>query len=276
LADWRQLILPASNLATVRELVQRAQVQERERTVMALFTGVRGTGKTLASRIVAGALGVPLIEVDTLAASSHGPAPLAASVWQVLREASEQHAVLAFNDAAASLASGQANEEERFDLTARCDGYPGVVIFHSRSTVHLAQADVARLAAVIPFPFPDPSARALIWRRHLPQMARVDEADIGFLAEAFRLDGGAIAACAEAAISRSAHRGADVTRADLANALEAHYARWVLTRETRQALAALHASGASDQPEPETDHAQPAVDGASTRRTWPWQRRAHR
>src|SRR5438270_4743667 len=82
---WDQVVLPPHNFEALKDLARLVQTRSPEpqgHAVMALFTGERGTGKTTAARIIAGELGVPLIEIDTFAAASRGPAALAAAVWR--------------------------------------------------------------------------------------------------------------------------------------------------------------------------------------------------
>src|SRR5579862_9076096 len=158
---------------------------------MALFTGDTGTGKTLAARVIAAELGVPAVEVDSVTAASHGVAALAATVWQVLHEAQIRRSVVVFEDAGAVLGRRTAHRTEfdSTDISARCAGYPGLVIFCSRVGLRFDGGRPEQLSAVVEFPFPEPPVRAQLWRRWLGSQARVSESDIEFLADSFRLAG---------------------------------------------------------------------------------------
>lgn len=271
--SWSDLVLPERDLAVLRDLTEQARwavTSRQERAFMAVFTGEPGTGKTMAAQIIARSLSLPLIEVDTVRASLDGPAPLAASVWSLLRLTSDERAVLVFDDAGGSLGLGQRGEEESFDLSKRCERQAGgVIIFCSRSEVRLTPAEAERFTAVVPFPSPAAGARAAIWRRAIAPDADLSDWDVDFLARAFRLHGGEIIACATDAAGRAQGRDARIGRQDIAAALEAHYSRWIPTRETQAALVTLREAAAGDAltfpPAPQ--------DGTRPRRGWrPWGR----
>ena len=68
---------------------------------------------------------------------------------------------------------------------------------------NLDDAFVRRLDFVIDFPFPDAEDRERIWKLLLPDEAPLDEdVDVAFLAERFKLSGGAIRNCSLSPPSR--------------------------------------------------------------------------
>jgi AAA+ superfamily predicted ATPase len=250
---------------------------EQRRAFMALFSGERGTGKTMAAQALGNDLRVPVIEVDAVAASTEGVAVLAATIWRALHDGAPHRAVVVFDDAGALLGPGpahRAGETDVIDLTARCADYPGIIIFCSRIAVRLTPAEQERVSAIVPFPMPEAPARVHLWRQSLPAEAAVSEADVEFLARSFRLSGGAIHACCTTAQRAAEKGGRRVSRSDLATALELEYSNWVLGPATRAALETLrvdHAPHASDRTAADASAGVPpeARRGPSL----PWRRR---
>ncbi|HLJ02294.1 MAG TPA: AAA family ATPase [Solirubrobacteraceae bacterium] len=237
---WDQLVLPPHNQEALQDLVRLVQTRSTEpgaHSVMALLTGERGTGKTTAARIIAGELGVPLIEIDTFAAASRGPAALAAAVWRACQDGVSSRAVLLFDDAASGLRPG--SDPDAVDLPERVADYPGLVLFCSRVSVRLSPEQLPHFNAVIEFPLPEARARERLWRTHLPAGNRLTDADFALLGRSFRLSAGAIADCTADAVRRASESGSPVDHADVAAAVRAHFTQWVLARETEQALHAL-------------------------------------
>jgi hypothetical protein len=277
---WHDLVVPERSRELLRGIVQQARGQavrpEDGRAVMALFTGERGTGKTLAAQILGTDLGVPVIEVDAVAAAAEGVAALAVTAWRVLHDGARESSVIVFDDAGGLLGRGpvhRAEHEDVLDLTARCADYPGVVIFCSRIAVRLTPAEQERLAAIVPFPMPESPARAQLWRQFLPVEARLTGSDIDFIARSFRLPGGDIQACCLAAERIARDRGEPLSHAAVAAALEAHFRTWVLAPASRLALDALRDGEVAGG-----DGSASPVPATAVRRgpSLPWRRRGER
>ena len=91
---------------------------------------------------------------------------------------------------------------------------------------NLDDAFVRRLDFVIDFPFPEPSDRRRIWERMLPGAAPVaDDVDLDFLAERFKLSGGAIRNCSLAAAFSAADEGTRIEMRHLVRAVAHEYAK---------------------------------------------------
>ncbi len=278
---WDQLVLPDRTQELLADLTQQARAlaagAEHRHALMALFSGDRGTGKTTAAQALATDLGVPVIEIDAVAAVSDGVAVLAATTWRALHDGAPHRAVVVFDDAGALLGPGpahRAGETEVIDLTARCVDYPGVIIFCSRVAVRLTAAEQERVSTIVPFPMPEAPARSHLWRQSLPFDAAVSGAEVDFLARSFRLSGGAIQACCATAQRVAEKAGRSVTRVDLAAALELEYRNWVLGPATRSALEALRAGNGLDALDRAGPDDAPGIRPESRRGpSLPWRRR---
>ncbi|HEY0162498.1 MAG TPA: ATP-binding protein, partial [Edaphobacter sp.] len=77
-------------------------------------------------------------------------------------------------------------------LLQRLEVYEGPVILSTNFQKNLDEAFLRRLNELIEFPMPDEEQRKLIWTRHLPAAAPVDNLDIPYLARQFPLSGGNI------------------------------------------------------------------------------------
>ena len=85
------------------------------------------------------------------------------------------------------------------------EGYPGAVILATNFRRNIDDAFVRRLDFVIDFPFPEKEDRIRIWQKVLPPEApRGDDIDLEFLAEKFKLSGGAIRNCSLSAAFQAA------------------------------------------------------------------------
>src|SRR5207245_1484664 len=79
---------------------------------------------------------------------------------------------------------------------------------------------------LIDFPFPEPDDRRRIWRLVLPTAAPLaGDVDFNFLAERFKLSGGAIRNCSLAAAFRAADEGSQIEMRHLVRAVAQEYGK---------------------------------------------------
>ncbi|MFI6324341.1 ATP-binding protein [Nonomuraea sp. NPDC050556] len=211
---WDDLILPAPQLGQLHELCAQVRhrtlvleewgfgrIMSRRRGVSVLFTGVPGTGKTMAAEVVAGELGVDLFTVDLSAVVSKYIGETEKNLATVFRAAESSNAILFFDEAdalfgkrteVADAHDRYANIETSY-LLQKMEQHDGVVILATNLRENMDEAFARRLRLVIEFPFPDEVSRALIWRAHLPPEARISpEVDLGMLASLYPLSGAGI------------------------------------------------------------------------------------
>jgi SpoVK/Ycf46/Vps4 family AAA+-type ATPase len=106
------------------------------------------------------------------------------------------------------------------------EAYPGAVILATNFRRNIDDAFVRRLDFLIDFPFPEAEDRRRIWRLVLPTAAPLaDDVDFDFLAERFKLSGGAIRNCSLAAAFRAADEGSVIEMRHLVRAVAQEYSK---------------------------------------------------
>lgn len=169
--------------------------------LLALFTGGSGTGKTLASQIVASDNKVDLYKVDMAQLVSKWVGETEKNLSNIFAAASDSNAILFFDEADALFGKrGEvrdaqdrwANQEVNF-LLQKIEEFEGVVIMATNLRQNIEPAFMRRIHAIIDFPAPDADARYLIWKKHLGEdISNVDDDDLREIAESFPISGGSI------------------------------------------------------------------------------------
>ena len=242
---WEDLVLEKDSLAQLKELC--AQVRHRltvydhwgfERKLslgkglVALFSGPSGTGKTFASEIIAGDLGMELYQIDLSCVVSKYIGETEKNLSRVFEEAQDSNAILFFDEADALFGKRSevrdahdryANIEINY-LLQRVEEYEGVLIMASNLSKNIDNAFMRRLTFSIEFPFPDEGSRLAIWKGIFPDVAPFgNEMDFEFLARKFKIAGGNIKNVAVAAAFRAADNGGVISMEHLALALKREY-----------------------------------------------------
>jgi len=202
-ASWEDLILPAAQVALLRDLV--AAVRFRPRVyddwgfagkdwrglgVTALFAGASGTGKTLAAEVIANALGLDLYRIDLSGVVSKYIGETEKNLRRVFDAAEEGGAILLFDEADALFGKRSevkdshdryANIEVSY-LLQRMEAYHGVAILTTNSREALDTAFLRRIRFAVQFPFPAADERAAIWARIFPRKLPTHGLDVAKLA----------------------------------------------------------------------------------------------
>jgi len=198
-ATWEDLVLPEEELRLLHHLVDQVRgrmqvlrswgLSERIRrgsAVTALFTGVSGTGKTLAAEVIAGELELDMYKIDLAGIVSKYIGETERNLRRVFDAAEEGGALLLFDEADALFGKRSevkdshdryANIEVNY-LLARIEDFRGVAILATNQRHALDEAFMRRLRLVVRFPFPAPAERAHLWERAFPERAPIEELDI--------------------------------------------------------------------------------------------------
>jgi hypothetical protein len=239
--SWDDLVLPAEQLAQLREIPIR--VQQRQRVleswgygvriarnggVNALFAGESGTGKTMAAEVIAHELGLILYRIDISSVVSKYIGETEKNLRRVFEAAEASNAVLFFDEADALFGKRSevkdahdryANIEVAY-LLQQIEQYDGIVILATNLRQNLDQAFTRRLDFLIDFPFPEPEYRQRIWVNHFPSAAPLS-ADLDLLAvsQRYPLAGGNIRNVALAAAYLAAADGGVITMQHVRHAI---------------------------------------------------------
>ena len=231
---WDDLVLPADQLAQLKELAARYRNRATvyggwgfrpapSAGVVALFAGPSGTGKTLAAEILAGDLALELYKLDLAAVVSKYIGETEKNLDQVFDAAAAGNVVLFFDEADALFGKRTevsdahdryANLETAY-LLQRLESYDGVVVMATNLSKNIDTAFLRRLHAMVEFPVPEEAERHRLWERNLMPGAPVNDVDLDFLAHQFTLTGGSIRNAALTAAFLAAEAGTPITMATL-------------------------------------------------------------
>lgn len=235
--SWDDLILPADQLAMLRELV--ATVRNRPFVletwgvgrklaagagVTALFAGPSGTGKTMAAEVIAADVGLDLYKIDLSTLVSKYIGETEKNLDRIFSEAERSNAVLFFDEADAIFGKRSevrdahdryANIEVSY-LLQRMEAHNGLTILATNLRANLDEAFTRRLQFAVDFPFPDEAHRLRIWQTLFPpETPRDADVDFGWLARRLKVSGGSIRNIIVAAAFLAAGDGGCVTMAHL-------------------------------------------------------------
>jgi SpoVK/Ycf46/Vps4 family AAA+-type ATPase len=244
-ATWNDLVLPDLQLRSLREIAvhvrRRVTVYEtwgfaargeRGLGISALFSGVSGTGKTMAAEVLANELQLDLYRIDLSAVVSKYIGETEKNLRRVFDAAEEGGAILLFDEADALFGKRSevkdshdryANIEVSY-LLQRMEAYRGLAILTTNLKSALDTAFLRRIRFIVPFPFPDASQRTEIWRRIFPPQTPTKDLDLGKLSQ-LNVAGGNIRNIAMNAAFLAADATESVSMKHLLRAAQSEYAK---------------------------------------------------
>lgn len=244
-ATWDDIILPASQKQILKEIAihvrQRNRVyekwgfaakSERGLGISALFTGESGTGKTMASEVLANELHLDLYRIDLSQVVNKYIGETEKNLRRVFDAAEEGGAILLF-DEADSLFGKRSEVKDSHDryanievsyLLQRMESYRGLAILTTNMKSALDKAFLRRIRFIVQFPFPDAAQRAQIWERIFPAATPTEGLDANKLAR-LNVAGGNIRNIALNAAFLAADKGEPVSMIHLSRAARSEYAK---------------------------------------------------
>jgi hypothetical protein len=188
-AGWNDLVLPEPQKRILEDLLTcvrfRNRVYEewgfaardwRGLSVTALFSGVSGTGKTLAAEVIANELALDLYRIDLSGVVSKYIGETEKNLRRVFDAAEDAGAILLFDEADALFGkrSDVKDSHDRYAnievgyLLQRMEAYRGVAILTTNARDVLDPAFLRRIRFAVHFPFPGTAERIEIWRKIFP------------------------------------------------------------------------------------------------------------
>ncbi|PYP89316.1 MAG: ATP-binding protein [Blastocatellia bacterium AA13] len=242
---WNDIVLSDEVMAQLLEICQRVVLRHRVmgdwgfgkklsmgKGVNALFAGPSGTGKTMASEILARELELDLYKIDLSGVVSKYIGETEKNLDRVFKAAEDANAILFFDEADALFGkrSEVRDSHDRYAnieisyLLQKMEEYEGLAILATNLKANLDESFTRRLAFTVHFPFPDEASRLRIWQRVWPEAVPLHETvDLGLLANRFKLSGGNIKNIALAAAFLAAGDGGLVTMPHLIHATRREY-----------------------------------------------------
>ena len=241
---WDDIVVSPDRLALLRELTARYRHADQvyddwgfraspSRGLVALFSGPSGTGKTLATEVVAGDLGLDVFKLDLSSVVSKYIGETERNLEEVFAAAGAGNVVLFFDEADALFGKRSevkdardryANIEVSY-LLQRLESYDGLVVLATNFERNIDDAFLRRIHLRVEFTLPAEPERKAIWEANLPASAPLGDIDTAFLAERFELPGGAIRNAALRAAFAAASDGTSITMTCVVQAIAREYAR---------------------------------------------------
>jgi len=211
-ATWDDIVLPESQKNILKEIAsqvkQRIKVYDewgfatkgsRGLGISALFAGESGTGKTMASEVLANELGLDLYKIDLSKVVNKYIGETEKNLKRIFDAAEDGGAILLFDEADALFGkrSDVKDSHDRYSnievsyLLQRMEAYHGLAILTTNMKNALDKAFMRRLRFVINFPFPDAVQRAEIWNRIFPKDTPRQDLDLERLSK-LTIPGGSI------------------------------------------------------------------------------------
>jgi SpoVK/Ycf46/Vps4 family AAA+-type ATPase len=169
--------------------------------ISVLFSGVSGTGKTMAAEIIANELELDLYKIDLSSVVSKYIGETEKNLNKIFHEAESSNAILFFDEADAFFGkrSEVKDSHDRYAnieigyLRQKMERYEGISILATNLKQNMDDAFTRRIKFVVEYPFPDEESRLQIWKGHFSKESPVNKSiNCQYLAEHFPLSGGNI------------------------------------------------------------------------------------
>jgi SpoVK/Ycf46/Vps4 family AAA+-type ATPase len=168
-ADRDEVRPPGQELDQLRHVIDHVR---RGEGAFVLFEGASGTGKTMATKVVASALGMDLYRVDLASVVNKYIGETEKNLATLLDAAEKANVILLFDEADALFGKRgrvkdshdrYANIEVSF-LLQRMESYEGLAILTTNMKEALDPAFLRRIRFIVGFPYPDKVARKRVWQ----------------------------------------------------------------------------------------------------------------
>ena len=232
--EFETLLARCRHREALRQLLPGAFGQGGSEGVRALFKGPSGTGKTLAARHLASALGRPLYRVDLAATVSKYIGETERNLERVFEAAEALDIVLLLDEGDALMAgrTGVSNANDRYAnletnyLLQRLETFDGVLVVTTNAPDRIDTAFARRMDLTLDFALPDAPMRHSLWQAHLPPGHQVGSTTLEEIARRCALSGGQIRnAALHAALLGLRQQAGGIGGSELLAALQREYRR---------------------------------------------------
>jgi hypothetical protein len=185
---------------TLADAVGEALAAQLTAGVRALFSGPSGTGKTLAARVLAGALGVDLYRIDLSLVVNKYIGETEKNLAAIFARAEEADIALLLDEGDALLTrrTSVQNSNDRWAnletnyLLQRLESFEGILFVTTNAGDQIDSAFKRRMDVVVEFRAPEPAERWQIWQLHLPHDNAVGDGLLNDVCVRCALTGGQI------------------------------------------------------------------------------------
>lgn len=245
--SWNELVLPEYQKIQLQTIC--SQIRQRNRLweawnqksggvygrgISVVFSGLPGTGKTMAAQVVAKALGMDLYRADLAAVVSKYIGETEKNLEEIFEQAQGSQAILFFDEAdvlfskrtEVKSSNDKYSNMEAAYMLQKIEAYDGITILSTNYLQNFDEAFKRRMNMIIDFPFPDEEGRRRLWRQVYPESIEVaGEVDDEYLAKQFELSGSNIKNAAMFAAFLALDGGRPVSMADVAAGIKNEYAK---------------------------------------------------
>lgn len=200
--------------------------------ISALFVGESGTGKTMATEVLANELDLDLYRIDLSQVVNKYIGETEKNLKQIFDAAEDGGAILLFDEADALFGkrSEVKDSHDRFGnqqvsyLLQRMESYRGLAVMTSNMKKAIDSAFMRRIRFVMQFPYPDSIQRAAIWQGIFPESTPKENLDIDKLSR-LNIAGGNIRNIALNGAFYAAHEKQPVQMRHIAMAVKNEYTK---------------------------------------------------
>lgn len=210
--DWDDLVLPASVLEELNEIIHWL---EHQQTILhkwnlgkhlkpgyrSLFYGPPGTGKTLAAGLIGKKTGYDVYRIDLSKVVSKYIGETEKNLSGIFDRAEHRNWVLFFDEADAlfgrrtqtKTSNDRYSNQEISYLLQRIEEFNGLVILATNLKDNIDEAFARRFQSTVHFPVPDEDGRLKLWENILGDKIPLDEdVELGQISKVYTLSGGSI------------------------------------------------------------------------------------
>ncbi len=243
--NWDDIILPPNQISQLREICSHVkydhlvwkkwgfeQKLSLGQGLNVLFSGLPGTGKTMAAEVIAAELQLDLYKIDLSQIVSKYIGETEKNLNRIFTAATNANAILLF-DEADSLFGKRSEVQDAHDryanieigyLLQKMEEYEGVAILTTNLRNNIDDAFSRRLRFIVDFPFPNEDERCQIWQQIWPDtLPRSSDINLDLIARHCEIAGGNIRNIALAAAFLAAEDGGVVTMSHLTRAIRREY-----------------------------------------------------